>query len=194
MRVIGLTGGIGMGKSTAADLIRSRGVPVVDTDVLARQVVEPGQPALAQLQHAFGKEIIGQDGHLRREELARRVFADADARKQLEAIVHPRIRAIWMAQIASWRNEGIALGVVVIPLLFETNAAAHFDATICAACSAASQRNRLHARGWTSKQIDQRNQAQLPIDKKIALADHLVWTEMSLDVHRQQLDRIIAVE
>lgn len=194
MRVIGLTGGIGMGKSTAADLLRNRGVPVVDTDVIARQVVEPGQPALAQLASTFGEDIIGTDGRLRREKLARRVFADPDARKQLEAILHPRIRAIWTAQVTSWRAEGKALGVVVIPLLFETNAAAQFDATICVACAAVSQRERLQARGWTRDQIDQRIQAQLPIDKKIAPADYMIWTEAGIDVHAEQLDRIVAME
>jgi len=81
MRVFGLTGGIGMGKSTSAHLIRSRSIPVVDTDDLARQVVEPGQPALAQVQSAFGQSIIAPDGTLRRDELARLVFADPSARR-----------------------------------------------------------------------------------------------------------------
>src|SRR5438445_12493376 len=76
MKVLGLTGGVGMGKSTTAQLLRSRGVLLVDTDELARQVVEPGQPALAELAPVFGPEIIGSDGRLRRDELARRVFAD----------------------------------------------------------------------------------------------------------------------
>src|SRR6266550_5601705 len=147
MKIFGLTGGIGMGKSTAAESLCQRGLPVVDTDQIARQVVEPDQPGLGEIERAFGKEMIGPDGRLRREELARRIFAEADARRRLEAILHPRIRAIWQSQVQEWR-AGQRSGVVVIPLLFETNASAHFDAIICVACSASTQRRRLEERGW----------------------------------------------
>ena len=102
MMVIGMTGGIGMGKSTSALLLQQRLIPVVDTDTLARQVVEPGQPALREIQEAFGPGVIGADGCLKRQELAQLVFSDADRRKQLEAIVHPRIRELWQSQVALW--------------------------------------------------------------------------------------------
>ncbi len=190
MKVFGLTGGIGMGKSTAAELLRPR-VAVVDTDDLARAVVEPGQPALAEVRALFGPEILAEDGRLRRAELARRVFADAAARQQLEAILHPRIRARWQAQIEGWRGAGKTVGVVVIPLLFETHAAAYFDATVCLACTAATQHERLLARGWTTEQIAQRRQAQWSIEEKMALADFVVWTEGPLAVLGEQLGRII---
>src|SRR2546425_4383411 len=134
VKTFGLTGGIGMGKSTAADLLRKRGLPVVDSDVIARHVVEPGEPALAEVQRLFGGEIVGTDGQLRRDELARRVFTDAEARRRLEGILHPRIRAVWQAQLESWRVEGRPAAIAVIPLLFETAGARHFDATICVAC------------------------------------------------------------
>jgi dephospho-CoA kinase len=191
MKVLGLTGGIGMGKSTSAQLLRDRGVRVVDTDDLARQVVEPGQPALAEVLAAFGHEMAGPDGRLRRKELARRVFADRAARRQLEAILHPRIRMLWRAQVETWRAEGHPVAVVVIPLLFETKAEAELDATICIACSPATQRERLLARGWSPEQIGQRNRAQWPIAKKIARADYLVWTEAGLDVHAAQIEQIL---
>jgi dephospho-CoA kinase len=190
MKVIGLTGGIGMGKSTAADLLRERGLPVVDTDLIARQLVEPGQPALAEIKSAFVPEIIAPDGRLRRDELARRVFADAAARKKLEDILHPRIRSIWREQIESWRAERRPLAVVVIPLLFETNAAALFDRIICVACSAPTQRKRLQARGWDADQMEQRIAAQWPVEKKMDLAGYVVWTEAGLDIHAGQLERI----
>ena len=189
MKVLGLTGGIGMGKSTADQLLRERGVAVVDTDVLARRLVEPGQPALVEIQNTFGKEIVDANGGLRREELARRVFADPASRQRLEDILHPRIRALWLAQVEVWRAEGRPVAVVVIPLLFETNA--HFDATICVACSAATQRQRLQSRGWNAGQIDQRINAQWPVEKKMALSDFVVWTEAGLDVHAAQLERIL---
>jgi len=191
MKLLGLTGGVGMGKSAAAQLLRARGIPVVDTDELARQVVEPGQPALAQVLAAFGPHLAGPDGQLRRDELARRVFADPAARQRLEAILHPPIRALWRAQVETWRAEGCPLAVVVIPLLFETRAEAELDATVCVACSAATQQQRLRARGWPPEQIEQRLQAQWPAETKMARADYLVWTEADLDVHAAQLDRIL---
>lgn len=191
MKTFGLTGGIGMGKSTAAELLRNRGVPVVDSDVIARQVVEPGQPALLEIQDAFGEDIVGADGRLRRDELARRVFADTEARRTLEVILHPRIRAVWQAQLQVWRAEGQETSVAVIPLLFETDVGRHFDSTICVACTGTTQRERLRGRGWNDEQIDQRIQAQLPVEKKMALADFVVWTEAGLDVHEVQLTRIL---
>ena len=193
MKVLGLTGGIGMGKSTSAGLFRARGVPVVDTDDLARQVVEPGQPALAEVVAVFGPQITGADGRLRRDELARRVFADSAALQRLEKILHPRIRELWRAQAEAWRSQGRPLAVVVIPLLFETKAEAELDMTICVACSAATQQERLRTRGWSPEQIEQRLQAQLPTQQKITRADYLIWTEGSLDVHAAQMERILRV-
>ncbi len=190
VKTFGLTGGIGMGKSTAADLLRQRGLPVVDSDIIARQVVEPGQPALAEVQRLFGDGVVGADGRLRRDDLARRVFADSEARRRLEEILHPRIRAVWQAQLLSWRTSGHPAAVAVIPLLFETEASRHFDATLCVACSATTQRQRLRTRGWTDEQIDQRLAAQWPAERKMALADYVIWTEGCLNVHEAQLQRI----
>ena len=191
MKVLGLTGGVGMGKSASADLLRSRAIPVVDTDDLARQVVEPGQPALAEVIKAFGPGILGPDGRLLREELARRVFADPAARKRLEEILHPPIRALWRAQVEAWRAERRPLAVVVIPLLFETSAEAELDATVCVACTLPTQNERLRARGWSPKDIEQRIRAQWPIEVKMARADYVIWTEAGLDVHAAQLGRLL---
>jgi len=190
MKVCGLTGGVGMGKSTAAEFLRARGAQVVDADELARQLVQPDQPALAEIQTEFGKKVIAPDGRLRRDELARIVFADAGARKKLETILHPRIRERWLAQVEIWRRENRALAVVVIPLLFETRAESHFNKIICVACSAATQRQRLLSRGWTPKQIKQRLAAQWPVEQKISRADFVVWTDGALEAHAQQLERI----
>lgn len=192
MKVCGLTGGVGMGKSTAAHFLRQHGAQVMDTDELARQLVEPGQPALMDIQTVFGQSIVAPDGRLRRDELAQIVFSDPAARKKLEAILHPRIRERWLAQVESWRRENHALAVVIIPLLFETQAESCFDKIICVACSAATQRERLLARGWTPVQIQQRLAAQWPVEQKIARADFVIWTEGSLDVPAQQVERILA--
>lgn len=191
MKLFGLTGGIGMGKSACAQLLRWRGAAVVDTDELARELVEPGQPALQEIAATFGRDFLDAEGRLRREELARLVFADAGARRRLEAILHPRIQDAWRAQVATWRAEGKPLAVVVIPLLFETGAEREFDAVICVACSAETQRERLLARGWSPEQIEQRIAAQMPIEEKMLRADYVVWTEAGMDVHAQQVYRIV---
>ena len=180
-----------MGKSTAAALLAELGASVVDTDVIARQIVELGQSALAEIRNAFGTGVIRDDGSLCRDELARLVFSDAAERRKLEAILHPRIREIWLAQVERWRAVHVAVGVVVIPLLFETSAAGHFDATICVACTLPTQLQRLQARGWSREQIAQRSQAQWPADEKMKRSDFVVWTEGSLAAHREQLRRIL---
>jgi dephospho-CoA kinase len=192
MKVCGLTGGVGMGKSTAARFLHAHGAQIVDTDELARQLVEPGQPALARIQAAFGKKIVSSTGELKRVELAQIVFADAEARKKLEAILHPPICERWLAQLDTWRKENHPLAVVVIPLLFETRVESRFDKIICAACSATAQRERLWARGWTPEQIEQRNAAQMPIEQKIARADFVIWTDGALAVHSRQVDDVVA--
>jgi dephospho-CoA kinase len=199
-----------MGKSTAATLLAQRGVTIVDTDILARQVVEPGQPALVEIRQAFGAEMIASDGSLRRDQLARRVFSDSAARKRLEGILHPRIRQIWQSQLADWRarpgSEASVPGdrdhsgtqhsntryfCVVIPLLFETQAEREVDATLCVACSSATQHQRLSSRGWNAEQINQRIKSQLPIEEKMARADYVIWNEGSVDVLAAQLQRVL---
>ena len=193
MKLLGLTGGIGMGKSTCAQLLRARSLPVVDTDDLARSVVEPGQPALAEVRAAFGPQIIDKEGQLNRGELARAVFSDPAARKTLEGILHPRIRELWQARVKEWQGQDHPLGVVVIPLLFETGAESELDATVCLACSEATQRQRLAARGWSSDQMNQRIRAQWSIEQKLAKSDYVIWTEAGLDIHTEQLNRILSV-
>jgi dephospho-CoA kinase len=192
MKVFGLTGGVGMGKSTAANILRALGAQVVDTDEIARQLVEPGQPALAEIKKEFGDGIISSAGGLKRGELARIIFADSTARKKLETILHPPIRERWLAQIETWRKENRSLAVVVIPLLFEIRAEPQFDKIICVACSAANQHKRLLERRWTLKQIKQRIAAQMPAEQKIARADFVIWTDGALDSHEEQIRRIIA--
>lgn len=192
MRVLGLTGGVGMGKTACAQLLAERHVPIADTDLLARQVVAPGQPALAEIQQSFGAQFLTSEGLLRREVLAEKVFADPPARRRLENILHPRIRRLWQAQIEAWRADGQPLAVVIIPLLFETGAERELDATVCVACSSATQHQRLLARGWSARQIEQRIEAQWPLEKKMLLADYVIWSEGTLEVHSAQLDLILS--
>src|SRR5581483_6962773 len=113
MKTFGLTGGVGMGKSTAAEWLRQRGIPVVDSDQLARDIVEPGQPALEEIHRAFGNDVMGADGRLRRDQLARLVFGNAAARQVLESITHPRIHELWARQLQEWAAERRPLAVAV---------------------------------------------------------------------------------
>ena len=192
MKTLGLTGGIGMGKSTVAELLRKRPVCVVDTDEIARQVVAPGQSALTEIRGVFGAGVFAPDGTLQRAALAEKIFADVSARRRLEAILHPRIRAEWRAQLDRWRAADVRLAVVVIPLLFEIEVQAEFDVTICVSCSAATQHQRLRARGWPPAQIAQRIQAQLPVAQKMARASYVLWNEGDRSVLAAQLDSLFA--
>ncbi len=117
MLVVGLTGGIGSGKTAVSDRFAHYGVPVIDTDLIARELVEPGQPALAEIAAEFGPECLDNEGRLNRAHLRQRVFADEADRRRLEAILHPRIRAVARERIAALTTPYCLL---VIPLLAET--------------------------------------------------------------------------
>jgi dephospho-CoA kinase len=171
-------------------MLAERGISVIDTDAIAREVVEPGQPALAEIVAAFGRQLLDATGRLRRDALAEIVFSSPEKLKHLESIVHPRIRDRWVAQANVWKSENKPVAVVVIPLLFETNAQSHFDSTVCVACSSTTQRERLRARGWSEQQIAQRLDAQWPVEKKIAASNYVVWTEADLPAHERQLEKI----
>lgn len=191
MKLLGVTGGIGMGKSTIGTFIERQGCPVIDTDGLAREMVKPGQPALCEIQAAFGSQMIDAHGQLRRDELARLVFADPSARAQLESILHPRIREAWLREAGTWRQESRVIGAVIIPLLFETKAEGNFDAVVCVACTGDTQRRRLRERGWNELQIQQRIHAQLPIEKKLAASSFVIWNEGPFGVAEEQVQRIL---
>jgi len=191
MKLLGLTGGVGMGKSTAAAFLLQQGARVVDTDELARDLVQPGQPALAKIRHEFGGAVFLPDGLLNRAALAAIVFSADSLRKKLEAILHPRIRERWLAQVEGWRRENCPLAVVIIPLLFETQAEAAFDKILCVACSSSSQRERLQARGWSDEEISRRVAAQIPVEQKMARSHFVVWSEGRPEVHRRQIAQIL---
>lgn len=192
MKLIGLTGGVGMGKSTSAALLRERGLPLIDTDEVAREIVEPGQPALNEIRQVFGDSVIDPSGRLRRDMLAHIVFASESRRRELEAIMHPRIRTRWESEVAAWRERQEPVGIVVIPLLFEIHAESSFDAVVCVACSPQTQEARLSRRGWSPEEARRRVQAQWPVEKKMSLSQFVVWTEGDLDSHRAQWLKILS--
>ena len=189
---LGLTGGIGMGKSTAAELLAKHGAKISDSDVIARELAEPGQPALQAIAEAFGNEVLRADGSLDRGRVAELVFGDDAARRTLEDILHPRIRATWLGNLDRWAREGVALGVAVIPLLYETGSEAAFDRIVCVACSQETQRERLRQRDWSDEEIDRRIAAQMSTTEKMKRADHVVWTDGPVSAHADQWDDLLA--
>ena len=169
---IGLTGGIGSGKSTVADLFAARGVPVIDADAIAREVVEPGQPALAEIIAAFGSDCVDAQGRLDRARLRARVFADASQRKRLEAILHPRIHAV-MAKRAAVQTAAYAL--LVIPLLFEADQRDLVDRVLVVDVSPEMHRARVRARDHLPpEQIDAMLAAQLDRQQRLDRADDVI--------------------
>ncbi|MFP6903084.1 MAG: dephospho-CoA kinase [Verrucomicrobiia bacterium] len=189
-RVIGITGGVGMGKSTAAKLLRKQGVPVLDSDDVAREVVAVGEPALTEISEIFGADFLNAQGEMDRAKMAAHIFGNDAEREKLEAIIHPRVRERWLAQMETWRADNVPLGVVVIPLLFEVGAEGEFDSVICVACTGNTQRERLRARGWDDAQIAARIAAQMDVTEKIERADQVVWTEGDVSLLREQLQSI----
>jgi dephospho-CoA kinase len=119
------------------------------------------------------------------------VFSEPDHRRQLESILHPRIRERWKSEAEKWRKEAFKAGAILIPLLFETGAESEFDHIICVACSGMTQKARLGARGWSEEEQRQRIEAQWPVEKKVARSDFVVWTEGTMEVHQDQIDRIL---
>ena len=190
-RVLGLTGGVGMGKSTAARLLKKAGLPVVDSDDLAREAVQPGTEGLAEIADGFGEGFLKADGSLDRDKMASTVFQDEAARKRLETIIHPRVRAAWENRIEQWREQKRPVGVVVIPLLFEVGLQDSFDVVLCVASTASTQRSRLRGRNWSDAQIAARIAAQMDIAQKMDLADHVLWNEGTPDQLGEQLNGIL---
>jgi dephospho-CoA kinase len=184
---IGLTGGIGSGKSTVSRLLERRGAVIVDADVIAREVVEPGTPGLAAVVEAFGAGMVRRDGSLDRPALAAVVFADPAARARLDAIVHPLVRAR-AAQVAS----GVAPDAVVVhdvPLLAETGQAAVYDLVLVVEADPETRVARLVQRGLTAEDARARMAAQATDEQRRAVADVVLDNSGTPDELESQVDR-----
>jgi dephospho-CoA kinase len=175
LRVFGLTGGIGTGKSTVAGLLRERGVPVVDADQLAREVVAPGSEGLRQVVQAFGPGVLAADGSLDRKAVGALVFGDSEARKRLNAITHPLVRELSQAHFSALDRQGITLAAYDVPLLFEVGLDAVLRPVVVVATSAATQLSRVRERdGLSEAEVLARVAAQLPLDEKRRRADYVI--------------------
>jgi dephospho-CoA kinase len=190
MKVLGLTGGIGSGKSMVASMFAQLGADVIDADRLARDVVEPGQPALQEIASTFGRDILLPDGRLDRGKLGRIIFADPVARGTLNAITHPRIRERMDAEIAA-RQSGPGVLIVDIPLLFENERTDRVETVIVVWVDTETQLRRLVERDELSEHdARQRIAAQMPLDEKRARADVVIDNSGSRENTRRQVDAI----
>lgn len=170
MLLVGLTGGIGSGKSTVARMLRSRGAVVLDADMLARDAVERGTAGFEKVIARFGDAVISPDGTLDRASLASTVFADESARADLESIVHPEVRRA-IAEAVAMRADTDEVIVVDSPLLIETGAHEGFPVVIVVTAPAQERVARLQARGMVRDDIRARMAAQMPLEDKVAYAD-----------------------
>jgi len=185
---VGLTGGIASGKSAAAAAFARRGVPVIDTDQLAREVVEPGQPALAAVVAEFGADLLREDGRLDRRRLRALVFADAARRKRLEAILHPAIRMALAARVATVTAPYV---VIAIPLLVESGLGDSVERVLVVDCPPALQLARLAARdGETSVAAAAILAAQASREQRLAAADDVLDNTGTLAALDAQVDAL----
>jgi dephospho-CoA kinase len=192
LKVLGLTGGIGSGKSTVARLVAELGVPVLDADQLAREVVEPGRPALAEVA-ATWPQAIGPDGRVDRKRLGDIVFKDPAQRLRLEAITHPRIQALSEERFADLAQKGHALAFYEASLLVESGRYKEFDGLVVVTASPETQLARLLARGdLTEAEAEARIDAQLPLLAKVRVATHLVDNDGDLEATKAQVERLAA--
>ena len=191
MDLIGLTGGIGSGKSTVSSMLRELGATVIDSDEAARAVVEPGMPALADIEAQFGPRVI-TDGRLDRARLAEVVFADPEARRRLEAITWPRVHEWTMLRVQEAAARGEPRVVLDIPLLFEARDPDDFKSVIVVSAPEPEQIRRLIGRGMAEADARARIASQIPLPEKVRRATHVIDNGGDQDATRRQIERLWA--
>lgn len=190
--IIGLTGGIASGKSTVSSMFTSLNIPVIDADVISRQVVEPGEAAHEEIRRVFGEDILKEDQTLNRKKLGQIIFADEQKRKQLNAIVHPAVRKEMLQQRDTYVNDGEKCIILDIPLLFEGNLTSIVDKTLVVSVNEKVQLDRLMERdGSTEEDAKRRILSQMPIQEKVKLADAVIDNNGSKDDSYQQLEKTL---
>ena len=191
LALYGLTGGIGSGKSTVATMLRERGVPVLDADVFAREVVEPGTRGHAEVAAAF-PEVIGADGAVDRKKLGARIFDNPADRARLEAITHPRIHERALEEGRALERAGHRVVFYEASLLVETGRYRDFDGLVVVTASEEQQIARVQARNGVSReQAIARIQAQLPLEEKRRVATHVIDNSGDLEETRRQVDELL---
>ncbi|UFT98000.1 dephospho-CoA kinase [Radiobacillus kanasensis] len=189
---IGLTGGIASGKSTVSNMLKEKGIPVVDADIIARQVVEPGEEAYNQVVEAFGSEILQQNKSLDRKKLGSIVFQDEDKRSVLNSIVHPAVRKRMLAEKEEYLIKGNRAVVLDIPLLYESKLTELVDKVMVVYVNEETQLKRLKERNQlTEEEAMQRIQAQLPLKQKVEWADAVIHNNGSIQETKEQVEELV---
>jgi dephospho-CoA kinase len=192
VKLIGLTGGIASGKTTVAKILESLGAAIINADALAREVVEPGREAWKEIVATFGVEVLQQDQTLDRQKLRSIIFTNPDARKKLEAIIHPRVRALAEARIRDHAAAGYAVIVYEVPLLFEGGLQEWLRPVILVACDVDTQRKRLQSRDRLDAVEAQKHiAAQMSLEEKRRLADFVIENNGSLDDLERQVRAVM---
>lgn len=193
MLVVGLTGGIATGKTTIATMFAARGAAVVDADRIAHALQEPGQPCYHRIVETFGKAILDTQGQIDRRRLGARIFADPDARRRLESILHPAIREACRQAIRAAEVSGYAVCVVDAALILETGQQGRYDALVVVTAPREVQVDRLvRNRTLTEAEAQQRLQSQWSTEAKAALADFIIDNGGDLAATEDQVDRVFA--
>jgi dephospho-CoA kinase len=188
-----LTGGIASGKTTVANIFQRLGAAIVDADVLSREVVAPGQAAWQDIVSTFGREVLQADRTLDRQKLRTIIFNNPSARKQLEAIIHPRVRALAEQRIGEHRAAGFAIVIYVVPLLFEGNLQDGLRPVILVACDIEVQRQRLEQRDQLDAAAAQKHiDAQMSLAEKRRLADYVIENNAGLEELERQVREVLA--
>jgi dephospho-CoA kinase len=187
VKLVGLTGGIASGKSTVAEILKRQGAAIINADVLAREVVEPGHQAWTEIVNTFGIAVLQPDRTLDRQKLRAIIFDDPDARKKLESIIHPQVRALAEQRIREHAAAGYVVIIYEVPLLFEGNLQEWLRPVILVACDIDTQRNRLQSRdNLSAAQAQKHIDAQMSLTAKRRLADYVIENNGSLeDLERQ---------
>lgn len=191
MRVIGLTGGIASGKSTVSKMFRDLGAEVVDADQVAREIVGPGQPALAEIARTFGLEMLLPDGSLDRKRLGALVFGDAEKRRMLNVITHPRIAQAVQARLDELRKKGTDVAIYEAALIVENKLHMGLDGLIVVSIDEETQIDRIIKRDeLTREEALARIHAQAPLGDKVAVADWVIETSGILPATRQKVEQV----
>lgn len=192
MLVIGVTGGIGTGKSTVARMFERLGAAVIDADIISHQLMEPKKLAWRQIVKRFGEGILNEDESINRKRLAGVVFKDADQRRALEAILHPKVMREIKYRLGGLRRSKRVKAVVLdVPLLLEAGGQKAVDALVVVTAPPEVQSQRLKEKyGWSKEEVHERIEAQWDLSAKAALADHVVDNSASVDATRRQVKQL----
>jgi dephospho-CoA kinase len=193
VKLVGLTGGIASGKSTVAKILRHLGAAIVDADVLSREVVAPGHDGWNEIVATFGREVLQPDQTLDRQKLRTHIFNNPDARKKLEAIIHPRVRALAEQRIREHAAAGFDVIVYEVPLLFEGKIHEWLRPVVLVACDVNVQRQRLQQRDSIDAAAAQKIiDAQMSLEEKRRLADYVIENDGSLADLESQVRAVLA--